>query len=1064
MNPRRRNRWDAGLGAIFFLLQAAPLLRGADAPPSDSPAEITPEVSVVGLCRAPLDASGWWDADGEPLPEPPTLAVAKPNWGKDLKHDPDEVVHLIVLRAKVPAGSVLSVKFPGQKLSVRLPETVDGVPWETLKAQAKEAGEAWEPKHAETIVYGLGTTVISPRDQATIQGHLDIANGPWETVGARPRQANDGQEVTFDLAEREDGQTHAFDPATSESNVRVMAEDREGALHAPSFQMNLSGGDNTVLTHRVRYKLPVAEIVAYHLQARPYERFQLTDLPLIGGNASTVERIGVAGGVFGGDLDVLSIDDPAADPNTLDWCNVVDAQLTALRDVPSLRRVYLASDALSDNAADRLAGADQIEHLRIDSPHLTSAFLAKLSLDRLKTLEIQGGCRELEPHALADLAARLPRLECLRLWSSALQDRDLQAISQLGGLRELRARGPRIGAAAMKHLAKLSRLETLALDALDVPPAALRPLEALTHLQSLSLTHSTLGDPGLARLARLASLRKLDLRGTEGTTAGYQQLAKLPALEWIDLRQTQAQRSVYDSLHASLPEIYCRLPRSMPKRIQLTASVEYADQTPVEDAEVYVATAEEVGSYGGASWGPRFRARLVDQGETDASGTCQFDLEGQALEEELILFAVDPRGRLNVARARSAGRQIDVSVTIPQASTRLRLIDSRGKPLAGVEVYPLSVRPGRFLRYALPAEIYRSRGLQRSNAAGEVTLPGFLPSQLVAIGFTGDAIGNQSTGSLRNLPADETPLTVMLQEPQTIAGEISGRVDDLPRPYEAYFYSDRSPSRLLEGVDADLAARHVWDRVRIKNGELAPLRLGQGSVHFVDRGPVERPNQSDPAVRLHYQGRQPHPTREGGIPQLQAVQLVPVVGVLRNHETWDPAADLPLIVRHGNRHSSHSQSKNVVSDASGRYEVAVLPGEFRVSANHFLQGQAQSIASFQWRGERFNGPRQTLPDRQTYTLPIDYADRVTVQGRAVDHAGEPLSGPLYGYPVPPEEADVTNCTNAPIRDDGTFAASYPITHPPVFWRIGRDQPLRVESTEPLRLVPAKPQDADSSAD
>lgn len=110
--------------------------------------------------------------------------------------------------------------------------------------------------------------------------------------------------------------------------------------------------------------------------------------------------------------------------------------------------------------------------------------------------------------------------------SQAIYDERLRVVAALRDLRFLSLNGTHVGDAGLKHLERLTVLESLDAGYTNVGDAGLSHLKRLTRLTYLSLRGTRVTDAGLAELCGVANLRSLALGGTQVTAAGVARLQK----------------------------------------------------------------------------------------------------------------------------------------------------------------------------------------------------------------------------------------------------------------------------------------------------------------------------------------------------------------------------------------------------------------------------------------------------------------------------------------------------------------------------------------------------------
>ena len=174
------------------------------------------------------------------------------------------------------------------------------------------------------------------------------------------------------------------------------------------------------------------------------------------------------------------------------------------------------------------------------------------------------------------------------------RDAGLDAIAELGGLRELALRQAEVKGPGLRHFSQLQSLDVTLCPLADLEGLTgmkglrrlwagdtfvtdLAPLAGLTALEDLDLHGTGISDRSTIHLAGLRALRRLDLQGTnisdaaaetleqlnnleslnlyrtQISNAGIERLSKLSKLRDIDIRYTRVTASGYEALRAALP-------------------------------------------------------------------------------------------------------------------------------------------------------------------------------------------------------------------------------------------------------------------------------------------------------------------------------------------------------------------------------------------------------------------------------------------------------------------------------------------------------------------------------
>ena len=119
------------------------------------------------------------------------------------------------------------------------------------------------------------------------------------------------------------------------------------------------------------------------------------------------------------------------------------------------------------------------------------------------------------------------QLRWLDLSFTKVTDKALAHLSDAAQLRQLNLEGTAIGDKAIESLADLRELEELDLSNTRVTDACLEQLSRFGKLKVLWLTNTSVSDAGIARLARLKLLEVLDVSNTKVTVEGLQSLQEL---------------------------------------------------------------------------------------------------------------------------------------------------------------------------------------------------------------------------------------------------------------------------------------------------------------------------------------------------------------------------------------------------------------------------------------------------------------------------------------------------------------------------------------------------------
>jgi internalin A len=139
--------------------------------------------------------------------------------------------------------------------------------------------------------------------------------------------------------------------------------------------------------------------------------------------------------------------------------------------------------------------------------------------------------------------------------TSQCTDVIVQQIAKLGRVEWLAIGSSKITDAGLRHLEKMTSLTRLGLDKSRVSDAGLASLQGLTRLEALDLAYTGIGDAGLAHLNGLTNLISLRLDETRITDEGLRSLRSLTNLAYLDLTDTAISDSAVQELQKALPAL-----------------------------------------------------------------------------------------------------------------------------------------------------------------------------------------------------------------------------------------------------------------------------------------------------------------------------------------------------------------------------------------------------------------------------------------------------------------------------------------------------------------------------
>lgn len=196
----------------------------------------------------------------------------------------------------------------------------------------------------------------------------------------------------------------------------------------------------------------------------------------------------------------------------LENMDLSDASVAIISKLAKLKKLHISGKKITNEGLAPLAKLTRLEELTIECPGITDEGLAAVSnLKRLTDLTVREAKLTL---AAYDRLKDLPVLEDVSL-SMEVEEDDLyvEKISQVRNYRFLRLNGAGITDASAPHLAKMTGLEGLVLNQVNMTDTGLSQLTSLTALGDLQLDGCIhLTDKGLAPLGKLPSLLSLSVR------------------------------------------------------------------------------------------------------------------------------------------------------------------------------------------------------------------------------------------------------------------------------------------------------------------------------------------------------------------------------------------------------------------------------------------------------------------------------------------------------------------------------------------------------------------------
>lgn len=1037
-------RMITSLALLFLVLGTSSFSFSADRPKAGTQQgrEQTIKLELLAISSAPIEDHGWWDADGNELTKnsrPEDWKPATPP--KDLERD--QIARHLRVKAIVPAGASVNLAVPGQKYALHMPVKFDDRSWDDLKKEAKERGKPFDINEFETAEYALSSLFVCDFHEHQIDAEVHVTQGEWEAVAKRPPIADDENWVVFKFDNLFDPQGRPIDHVNPKADFRIEAEDSNGERHQPAVNAKTTNTDGIVESIQATFKLPDTTIVAYHLLTRPQLELRINSVPLYPNDLPATQQIRTRGGVFVGDRDLLIGVEKNTTPADLDWMNCNDNDVTLLSDCPSLRRVYIASDAITDRAAELLAENQQLRHLRLTGNQLTETSLRHLSRSQAEVVELAGRGLKHIPTEIFSQLAKSETLKELRLWDTSLTDDNLQALSSLTSLRMLCADGHQLTPDGLKQLTSMTSLQEIRLPGANWTDETIALLQPLTSLRRIDLAESAITNAGLAELANITSLVWIDLQGTDITNQGVAALSALDDLQRLELRGTRCSRGSWNTLSKPFPDIRMRIPPAPGRDVEMAVTVRDHEGQPVPNADVWLFTSDHFYARRNRNGKPFPAPPQLGKSKTDEQGQAVIAFNNEKKMGFYGLWAIAPDGRPVLDTFSSYGNapRIEKTLQLNDAQVTIRVVNLIGEPIPGVLVVPFEIPQ------ELPRPLFDSIG-KTSDSEGRATFPGLEKQAIEDIYFRSERHGEQSTGQFRISP-EGNEIAVQLSPTGSLGGQFHGAGEAGYKHLRGTIYVENYGS---PNSHADVRAMYSWVPLEVDaNGNFQFEHLAAGYARFSDE-------TTEGSYRIQWEPTEILP-QELTLVESDLQRVVPIVGTVRLHDDWQLAEQHPVRLQGGGRRGNRTWNREIETDQRGRFTDRVLPGELEVDVTQFYHEKFTSIDNWQWRNGHFGGAHLVQSSDENgehvwYLEPVDLARAVMKSGTLVDRNGEPLSQSVYGYPAEPtEELSVTNSTGSSTRQAGQFQMFYPETHPPVIFRgSNREYFYTIKQTDPLILV------------
>ncbi|MGH9719850.1 MAG: leucine-rich repeat domain-containing protein, partial [Bryobacteraceae bacterium] len=187
---------------------------------------------------------------------------------------------------------------------------------------------------------------------------------------------------------------------------------------------------------------------------------------------------------------------------------ITDEGIVALRGLTAMRKLNLQGAAVSDASIDVFAGMKQLKFLNLYRSRITNAGLARLNaLKELANVDLRYS--RVTSNGVESLRAALPNCKVQFVASSVARPKAAGAARPASASESAVADWVK----AMGGAAEFSggRLKSVNLSSTSVSDAQLEHVAKLTGLEKLELEATQIGDLGLAALQSLATLKELNL-------------------------------------------------------------------------------------------------------------------------------------------------------------------------------------------------------------------------------------------------------------------------------------------------------------------------------------------------------------------------------------------------------------------------------------------------------------------------------------------------------------------------------------------------------------------------
>ena len=380
-----------------------------------------------------------------------------------------------------------------------------------------------------------------------------------------------------------------------------------------------------------------------------------------------------------------------------------------------------------------------------------------------------------------------------------------------------------------------------------------------------------------------------------------------------------------------------------------------------------------------------------------------------------------------------------MTVKLVAAGTVFRIVDEKGKGIAGVRVTVLSQNLPHSVNYPIPPDwIGRMSGV--TDADGRVRIASAVPDALAEVLLQPPGgvprVRLNRDFFLNHRPDKSTPqFTWAWPAKGNIKGRIEVQGGKLPANLKISITTEsKLPNSIaLVGTYGEAtAAVDAEGRFEIDGIAAGPITV---APFLDDRQPLRAEIPSGVKVEAGKTASLTIPVRPG----------VLVRGQIRKQDTKQGYPNFSLWLIYGQsaqrEHRDMSQRFELETDQQGRFSAVVPPGAIEL---RLLSAPRDYTHVEHWKNDGgIWGARRVVPaGKDSYDLdPIELVPTVSLSGTLVDLDGKPLAGydwDVFGYPhIPDRDTDgVMNCFGGVAVDqDGHFSDVYPQTFPPVRWEV-----------------------------